>query len=160
MTEPTQKKTRGVRIRFTPVIPPPAEGDDPLVAAANPRPSWILHVDAAAFDLWHPLDLESSDTLKCLAIEREIQGVSSEAYLTRVRDQVSLLVPDLSPELRDRLSGHQLLAIGIKSWQRQAETKAEAKERTADAANPPDGERDSASSSRSPAASTVGATAS
>lgn len=166
MAEQTQQrqKVRRVKIRFVALRPPAAEGEDPLVVASNPQPSWMLHVheaqgvDLGAFELWHPLDLVSGETLKLMAIERETAGVSGEAYMGRIREQVGLLVPDLPADLFERLSGHQLLSIGIRAWQRPGETRQEAKDRDLDATNPPVGERDLVSSSRSPLGSTDGAT--
>jgi hypothetical protein len=61
-------------------------------------------------------------------------------------------------DLYDRLSPNQMLAIERKIWQRPGETKAEATERKADAANPPGGAGTSASPSPAPLAASDGAT--
>lgn len=144
---PKQPRRR-VRIRFLATGAPLAtlaKDDDPLILATNPVPSWILEMSDGTslgeFFLWHPMDLASGDTLKLLSIERETAGLPGGAYVTRIREQVQLLVPDLPDDLFERLTSQQLLAIGTKAWQRPGETRQEAAGREADAVNPPVGER-------------------
>jgi hypothetical protein len=154
----TPKKAKAIRlaVKFLPIMPPALEGgEDPLVVAANPRPAWLLEVtegpvSLGQWELWHPLDVVSAETLKLLAIERDINGASSEEYLKRIREQIGYLVPELPDDIYARLSPFQLLAIGQKSWQAPAETRAQVATRQADAANPPVGAGDLAISSPSP----------
>jgi hypothetical protein len=163
---PTPRKVKALRlaVKFLPIMPPALEGgEDPLVVAANPRPAWMLEVmegtaSLGQWALWHPLDVASAETVKLLAIEREISGASSEEYLKRIREQIGYLVPDLPDDIYPRLSPFQLLAIGQKSWQAPAETRAQAAERKADAENPPVGAGASAPSSPSPHDDSDGAT--
>jgi len=157
-------KAPRVRIRFLAAAPAArSDDDDPLLVAANAQYSWRLQVTEVGqpaplgeWGLWHPMDLFSAETIKLLSIEREMAGLSSDGYLIRIREQIQLLVPDLPTEVFDRLTAQQILAIGLKAWQRPGETKKESAVREADAANPPVGERDLASSSRSPAGSLDG----
>jgi hypothetical protein len=167
MAEQTSSRTkrRRVQIHFLPgprAGRPPDE-QDPLADAANPMPGWLLELSEGGqsigtWELWHPADLASSDTLKLMSIEREIDALPGDEYVARVREQIQLLIPDLPPESFECLTHRQLQAIGTKCWERPGETRKESAERKADAANPPDGERASASSSRSPVASMAGAT--
>ena len=157
---PTRPKSTRLTIRFTPA-PQVAAEDDPLVAAANPCPSWLLHASDSAggpWDIWHPLDLPSADTIRLMAIEGDLQGATGEQYMLRIREQVQLLVPELPDALFARLSGHQLFAIGVKAWQRPGETRQEGKERQADAANPLNGGGALVPSSPSPLVASDGAT--
>lgn len=168
MAEPTgiTPKTSRVRIRFlSAALAARSDDDDPLLVAANAQHSWRLQITDVGqgaplgdWGLWHPMDLLSAETIKLLSIEREMSGLASDTYLTRIREQIQLLVPDLPSEIFDRLTAQQILAIGLKAWQRPGETKKESAVREADAVNPPGGERDSDSSLRSPAASLAGAT--
>jgi len=166
MAEQTSStKRRRVRIHFHPGPHASrlADAEDPLADAANPSPGWVLELSEdgrslGTWDLWHPADLASSDTLKLMSIEREIDALPGDQYVARVREQIQLLIPDLPAESFERLTHRQLQAIGTKCWERPGESRTESAERKADAANPPDGERASASSSRSPVASMAGAT--
>jgi hypothetical protein len=158
-------KRRRVRITFHPgpTATRPVDEHDPLADAANPSPGWLLEMiedgrALGAWELWHPADLPSSDTLKLMSIEREVEALPGDQYVARVREQIQLVLPDLPAEHFELLSHRQLLAIGTRCWERPGETRKEAADRKADAANPPDGERGLDSSSRSPRASLVGAT--
>lgn len=165
MVEPSSTKRRRVRIHFHPGPHAfrPADAEDPLADAANPSPGWILELSEegrslGTWELWHPADLASSDTLKLMSIEREVEALPGDQYVARVREQIQLVLPDLPAESFELLTHRQLLAIGTKCWEKPAESRKESAERKADAANPPGGERASDSSSRSPVASMAGAT--
>lgn len=159
-------KRRRVRIHFHPGprASRPRDEQDPLADAANPSPGWMLELtedgggSLGLWDLWHPADLASADTIKLMSIEREVEALPGDQYVARVREQIQLVLPDLPAESFERLSHRQLLAIGTKCWETPGENRKESADRKADAANPPDGERVSDSSSRSPLGSTVGAT--
>ena len=165
MAEQSSTKRRRVRIHFHPGprAARPRDEQDPLADAANAAPGWILELtedgggSLGLWDLWHPADLASSDTIKLMSIEREVQALPGDQYVARVREQIQLVLPDLPAEHFERLSHRQLLAIGTKCWETPGETSKESSDRKADAANPPGGERASASSSRSPLDSTDGA---
>lgn len=145
-------KRRRVRIRFLPGPRParPIDADDPLADAANPSPAWLLEVTEdgrgglGTWDLWHPADLASLETLKLLSIERDVEALSADQYVGRVREQIQLLIPDLPAEVFELLTHRQLQAIGAKCWETPGETRQERAERKEDAANPPAGERVSA----------------
>jgi hypothetical protein len=159
MAEPTA--TPRYRIYFEPLAV--YHHDDPLVKAANAGPSWNVQFKPAddpaalarSFALWHPLDLQWAFYCKLQAIEQELSGSFN---LSRVPDKVRLLMPDLPEDLFTALTANQILSIAIKSGQVPGEQPLEARE--VDAANPPVGERASATSSRSPRDSSAGATAS
>jgi hypothetical protein len=139
--------------------------DDPLVKAANAGPSWSVQFKSAddpaalprAFALWHPMDLSWPLFFKLQAIEQELSGA---ALLAGVPDKLKLLMPDLPEDIFTALTANQIVSIAAKSWQVPGETVPETQAREADAANPPGGERASATSSRSPHGSSAGATAS
>jgi len=163
MAEQSSAKRRRVRIHFHPGprASRPRDEQDPLADAANAAPGWILELtdesgSLGLWDLWHPADLASSDTIKLMSIEREVEALPGDQYIARVREQIQLVLPDLPAEHFERLSHRQLLAIGTRCWEPPGETRKESSDRKADAANPPDGERASASSSRSPLDSTGG----
>lgn len=166
MAEQSSTKRRRVRIHFHPGprADRPRDEQDPLADAANASPGWILEVSEegagslGTWELWHPSDIPSLETIKVVSIERDVAALSNDEYIARVREQIQLVLPDLPAEVFERLTHRQLLAIGEKCWQIPGETKKESAERKADAANPPGGGPESASSSRSPHASLVGAT--
>jgi hypothetical protein len=159
MAEPTL--TPRFRIYFEAL--PVYHHDDPLVKAANAGPSWSVQFKPAddpgalprAFALWHPMDLSWPLFFKLQAIEQELSGA---ALLSGVPDKLKLLMPDLPEDVFTALTANQIVSIAAKSWQVPGEQPLESQAREADAANPPAGERVSATSSRSPRDSSVGAT--
>lgn len=138
--------------------------DDPLVAAANAGPSWMVEFVPAVegslphrrFALWHPMDLAWPQFFKLQAVEQEL---SATALLSGVPEKLKFLMPDLPEEVFHALTANQIVSIAAKAWQVPGETPADTQTREADAANPPAGERVSATSSRSPLASSPGGTA-
>lgn len=143
----------GVRFRTTRRARGAAgSGEDQIAVASDPHPTLVDIVSVGeqvvTFSLWHPKDLPSADWLRLIAIEGETATPDGGHFITRLREQVRILMPDVPEELFERLTYRQLDVIGARSLE-EPET---------DAANPPGGERDSAPSSRSPHGSTAGAT--
>jgi hypothetical protein len=138
--------------------------DDPLVAAANAGPSWTVEfvptvegsLPHRRFALWHPMDLAWPQFFKLQAVEQEL---SATALLSGVPDKLKFLMPDLPEALFHALTANQIVSIAAKALQVPGESATEAAGREADAVNPPAGERVSATSSRSPLASSPGAMA-
>lgn len=166
MVEQSAGKRRRARITFRPGprATSRVDAEDPLVDAANPKAAWLLEVFAdgeplGEWELWHPIDLLSADTLKLLSIERDVAGKPGDQVVARVREQIQLLLPELPAATFELLTHRQLLAIASKAWEEPGEDRKTAAERKEDAANPPAGERAPDSSSRSPLAASAGATA-
>jgi hypothetical protein len=157
MTEPSG--TPRFRIYFEPL--PVYRHEDPLVAAANAGPSWTVEFVPALegslphrrFALWHPMDLAWPQFFKLQAVD---QAPSMATLLSGVPDKLKLLMPDLPEEVFHALTANQIVSIAAKAWQGPGETVVETQAREADAANPPAGGRDLATSSRSPLASSPG----
>lgn len=159
----TSLKARRIRIDFQPIAQPPDE--DPLVAADNPRASWMLSAAEGAgeaigsWEVWNPHHLTAGEYSKLIAADAAWRATpTAEDPMTRLRSLLEASVPDMPKDLFDRLSPNQILSIEKKIWQQPNETRAAAAERKADAANPPVGAGSSASSSPAPLAASDGAT--
>lgn len=172
MAEQTSRRTKPPRvwIRFLPAprSAGPRDKTDPLSdpRAKKPAPSWILELiegeetRLGAWDVWMPGDLPLPESDRLIEIDDELVGLTGKQYLAVLREWTRLVVPDLPEEHLERLTYRQGLAIKTKANEEPGESAEEAKERLkADAANPPDGERGSDPSSRSPRDSMAGATA-
>jgi hypothetical protein len=163
MSELTARKPARIQITFTPVAQLPDE--DPIISADNPRPSWMLTATEGrgepigTWEVWHPHHLTAGDYSTLIAKElARNAGPSDGDPMKGHRELFGYGVPDMPTDLYDRLSPNQMLAIERKIWQRPGETKAEAAERKADAANPPVGAGTSASPSPAPPAGSDGVT--
>ncbi len=157
--------TKRPRLRLTFVPVQRAAEDDPVSAAIDPRPSWTMTITEngnpsalGSFPLWHPHHLLAGDYEKVMAIRNEVADLPAAEYMARCRSQIQLMADELPAELVGRLTAKQMVAIVERCWAWPSESKEETKERKADTANPPDGERASDSASRSPLASTAGPT--
>jgi hypothetical protein len=157
MTEPSG--TPRFRIYFEPL--PVYRHDDPLVAAANAGPGWMVEfvpfdlgtLPHRRFELWNPLNTRMRAFIKI-----RTEALQGGVTLEDMPDTVKILMPSLPEDVLEALTANQMFSISAKAWQVPGETAAEIQAREADAANPPAGGRDLATSSRSPLASSAGAT--
>jgi hypothetical protein len=135
--------------------------EDPLVAAANAGPSWMVEfvpfdlgtLPHRRFELWHPMNTRMREFIKI-----RTAALEPNFTLTDLPDNVKILMPSVPEDVFEALTWNQVSSIAAKAWQVPGENAAEMQAREADAANPPAGGRDLATSSRSPLGSSAGAT--
>jgi hypothetical protein len=163
MPDTVAKKAARIQITFTAV--PQIPDEDPIVAADNPSPSWMLSATEGrgepigTWEVWHPHHLTVGDYLKLIKGEVALGATASPGDpMTSHRELFGYTVPEMPADLYERLSPNQMLAIERKIWGKPGETRADATERKADAANPPAGAGTSASPSPAPLVASDGAT--
>lgn len=106
--------------------PPEPEGADPMLRALTPVPEGRLTLTEpkgptstgqtfGPFDVWSAMDLPGDDTIRVFSIEQDVMGKPMAEWIARVREQITLLAPDLPEDLLPRLTARQLLKIAEES---------------------------------------------